>query len=671
MGRLALLFGVVLSLALSVGAQDPQTPEITSKNVDSISLEQLMNMKVESAALHPQSLQDAPASVTIITGEDIRKYGYRTLGEALSAVRGFYLSNDRTYETVGVRGFDLPGDYDSHVLVLVNGHNMADNIFGYMLFFGNGFPIDMNLIKQIEIVRGPSSALYGSSAIFATINIITKAPDEAGPLALTADAGSFGEKKAQIVESASLGGAKVLLSATIYNNTGQSPLFFPEYDTPQTNNGEAVDMNSEKGYHFFANVVWRNWTFTSAFSGHNQIQPISWGPTIFNDRGTQNYDKRNFVDAVYERQIDGGTLRWRIYYDAYRDFGNFDFALGDGSVERNRIRNFGDWVGSQLTYRIRPFIAGDITASVEGKFDIQALLTNFDVTPVPMQFLSTNHPNRSLGLVLQDEKKLSKRWKVDLGVRFDLAAYGSDFVSPRVALLYQPSEWSLKFLYGRSFRNPSAFQLFYSDGVSALPNPNARPEVADTVEVDVERKLGKRMNVQVSTYGYLLHDFLIAVSVPPDGLIQYQNSEQSHAEGVELELNGRPANWLEATASYSFERARDNSSGNTLANSPSQLAKLRFAVPLGHRFDLSSGMQYESSRETVVDGVTVPPVYLADFTLTSKHLLRNFDVRLGLRNAFNKNYSDPVALNPLVNTVPEPGRSFFVELIAHRARPGS
>jgi outer membrane receptor for ferrienterochelin and colicins len=674
------MLGASLILAIVLLCDAPalsQTaaPDRTNQDLTSLTLEQLMKVEVEGAALHPQTLEDAPASVTIISAEDIRKYGYRTLGEALAAVRGFYTSNDRTYKTVGVRGFELPGDYDSRLLVMINGHNMTDNIFNFMLFFGNDFPIDMNLIKQIEIIRGPSSALYGSNAMFATINIITKSPDQAGPLTLTADAGSFGEKKAQAMWSASLGSAKILFSGSAYNNTGESPLYFPQFDTPQTNYGNAIQMNGEKGYHIFSNLVWRNWTVTTAWASHDQIQPISWGGTIFNNRETQNIDSRNFIEAAYTRQIAGGALRWRTYYDSYHYLGRFQYPLSDGGVEDNRQRDLGDWAGTQLTYRFRPSPAGDLTVGVQSNMDIRNLMTDFDVSPVPVEFLSINHPERSFAFIAQDETKLSTRWKLDLGIRVDKSEYRDStyrhtFASPRGALIYQRSEWTSKFLYGRSFRHPSAFQLFYNDGLSAANNPNARPESADTVEFDVERKLGKRMNVLASAYGYMLHDLLVGAYLA-NGTLQFQNNGRIRAEGVELEINGRPSNWLEATASYAVQQARNTSEGAMLDNSPEHLAKLRFAVPLGRRFDLSSGMQYQSSRLTLGGG-SVRPAYLADFTLTSKNLLPNLDIRLGLRNAFNRNYSDPIALNPIVDTMRQPGRSFFVELIAspaHKAGP--
>jgi len=663
MSRLTLLGGVILTLTSSAGAQDPQPAVAAPTNLGSLSIDELMQIQVVGAALHSQTLQDAPASVTVITAEDIRKYGYRTLGEALSAVRGFYVTNEGTYETVGVRGFSLPGDYDSHILVLVNGHNMADNIFNYMLYFENDFPIEMNLIKQIEIIRGPASALYGSNAMFATIDIITKSPQEAGPLTLTMDTGSFGEKKGQIVETGALDGAQFLVSGSVFNNTGESPLFFPQYNTAQNNNGQAIDMAGERGYHFFATLDWRRWTVTAAFSGDSKIQPISWGPTIFNNRGTRNNDERNFIDAAYERVIAGGTFRWRTYYDSFHYEGHDEYALSDGSVEDNRQSEIGNWVGTQLTYRVRPLFAGDVTVGIESDIDLRAFLTNYDVTPAPAVYLSASHPNRSFDLILQDEKKLSEHWKEDMGLRVDKSYYQHDFASPRVALIYQPSIWTYKLLYGRSFRNPSAFQLFYGDGVADAANPALRPEWADTLEFDVERKLGKRMNLQASTYGYRMHDVLEGVYLP-DGLLQYQNGRGIKAQGVELEINGRPLDWLEMTASYTLQHTYDDT---TLENSPGSLAKLRFAVPLGRKFDLSSGMQYDSSRLTLA-GFTLRPVYLADFTLTSKRLLRDCDVRLGLRNAFNTGYSDPIALNPAVDTMPQPGRTFFVELIAHRAQ---
>jgi outer membrane receptor protein involved in Fe transport len=256
--------------------------------------------------------------------------------------------------------------------------------------------------------------------------------------------------------------------------------------------------------------------------------------------------------------------------------------------------------------------------------------------------------------------------KLDLGLRVDKSEYRRDFVSPRVALIYQRSEWTYKLLYGRSFRNPSTFQLFYGDGIADAANPALRPEWADTVELDVERKIGKRMNFQASAYGYNLHDYLLGVYLP-DGLLQYQNTPKIQAKGVEFEINGRPTDWLEVTASYAVQRARDYDADGVLENSPDYLAKLHFAVPLGRKFDLSSGTQCESTVRTLA-GTWVTPVYLTDFTLTSKHLFPNFDFRLGLRNAFNRIYSDSIALNPIVPSMPQPGRTFFVELIAHARR---
>ena len=664
MRRFILLCGVALSFA---GPAWPGDKEPAAQDLSSLSIEELMNLKVEGAALHPQTLQDAPASVTIITAEDIRKYGYRTLGEALGSARGFYLSDNRTYQTVGVRGFNIPGDYASRFLVMVNGHNMADNVFNFELAFGQDFPVEMNLIKQIEIIRGPSSALYGSNGVFATINIITTSPGEAGPPTLTSTVGSFGEKKAQMLAGASLGNAKVLFSGSLFNNSGESPLYFPQFDTPENNHGNAVRMDSAKGYHFFSDLTWRNWRVTAVFSEREKIQPISWGPTIFNDRGTHTNDIRNYVEAAYTRELGRGTLRWRTYYDAYRLRARFDYPLDSAGVEDNRQTVSGDWAGTQLTYRFDVPHSGTLTVGGEAKIDLRARISDFDVSPGTAVFQDINPRDKAFALFAQDELQLSRHWKLNLGLRLDVSTYRHSFVTPRAALIYQPSsQWTYKFLYGRGFRNPSAFELFFDDGRSGAPNPDARPERADTVEVDLERKLGKRMNLVAAVYGYRLRDFLEG-TFDSNGLIQYRNVGRINAKGFEIEINGRPSAWLEATASYAIQKSTENDADGLVENSPDHLAKLRFAVPLGRKFDLGSGMQYISSRRSL-GGATVGPVYLADLTVTSRRLLSNFDVRFGLRNAFNRNYSDPIALNPIVDTMRRPGRSFFVEVTAHTAQ---
>src|SRR4029077_19106034 len=85
----------------------------------------------------------------------------------------FYITNDHNYSFVGVRGFSRPGDYNTRLLLLVDGTRINDNIYDEALV-EEAFLLDAALIERVEIVRGPGAAVYGNNAFFGVINVITR-----------------------------------------------------------------------------------------------------------------------------------------------------------------------------------------------------------------------------------------------------------------------------------------------------------------------------------------------------------------------------------------------------------------------------------------------------------------------------------------------------------------
>ncbi len=239
--------------------------------------------QVVGAALHSQTLAEAPASVTVITAAEIHQFGYRTLGDVLASARGFTVTTDHITLSSGVRGFAVPGDFNTCFLVMINGHAMTDIVGDSNSFFGQDFGLDLDLVDRVEIIRGPSSALYGTNGILATINIVTKTPVDSPKMLVSTETGTGGPEKLLLMTSLNLGrGANLLVEGSGFIGNGEN-LFVPSFDTSPENRGIANHVDAQSGYHTFVNLEWGAWNFTGYFNQHLEDTPILGGGTQFND----------------------------------------------------------------------------------------------------------------------------------------------------------------------------------------------------------------------------------------------------------------------------------------------------------------------------------------------------------------------------------------------------
>lgn len=613
--------------------------------------------KIEAATLHAQTLAEAPANVTVITADQIRRYGYRTLAEALAAVRGFYATYDHSYHYVGVSGVSLPGDFNTRFLVMLNGHPLTENIYNSNGFFGQDFGLDMDLVERIEIIRGPTSAIYGSNGMLANINVVTRSPVDGEPLRVSTETDSSGERKLAISSSTYLGhGANLLVSASVFNNGGQS---FPSagVPTPPGTGSDVADADGERGYHTFANLIWHNWTFTGFFNSRDKQPPIGLGTSYSLDPGQHLVDGRGLAGAVYKRQAGPGTVQWQVFYDRYRYHDRFDYPGSDG-VQDVRDFNYGDWMDSQLTYALPVAHVGTLTAGMEGSWDLQSRQYNL---AGGVREDMVDRPDRSAAVFAQQEWNLSSKWSLTGGLRLDESRNYGHFVSPRLALVFQSSpRTAYKLVYGRPFRNPSAFERYYNDGgLSYAAAPPLRQEVAQTFQASVERVVAPGWTLIAEAFQYRMDRVIQAVTLD-NGAQQYNNAGAVHSTGGELELNGKLSQGWEVSGSVAIQQAAYGQGGGWLANSPRQVAKARLGYDLFRQRVLLAGAARFLSARLSEDGDRLGGFLLADFTATAR-LAPRFDIQAGVRNAFDRRYEDPI--NCTVDRLRGDGRSLFVKLV--------
>lgn len=668
------MFAILLAGISSGLPQEKATSAGSATNLAELDIEQLANLEIASvygASKYEQQVTQAPASVSIVTADEIKKFGHRTLADVLRSVRGLYVSDDRNYSYLGIRGFLRPGDYNTRVLVLIDGHRMNDNVYDGA-YVGREGMVDVDLIDRVEVIRGPSSSIYGSSAFFGVINVVTKRGRDLGGVEASAEVGSFDTYKGRFSFGEKFkNDVDWLFSGSYYSSEGQDRLYYPEFDQristdPRaTNNGVARRLDDEQALNLFSSLGYHDLTLSGFFSHREKQVPTASYGTLFNDGGEETTDYRGYVDLKYDHDFNEDMhVLGRLFYDNYTYYGAYpyNYAAPGDPADRVIFRDgtVGEWVGTEWQFTGRLFDRHTLVLGGEYRENLRQYQFSYDDVEPRFYYLKDDRTSRIVGIYAQGEAMLLTNLVLNAGVRYDhyFESFG-DTLNPRLGLIYSPWKGSaFKALYGEAFRAPNAYERFYNSAQNTMPE--LEPETIQTSELVYEQYFAHDYRLSFSGFYYIVDDLISQTTTPADDLV-FENIEKAEARGVEFELEGKYDWGLLARASYTLQRAEDDA-GHELTSSPRHLAKLNLSVPL-YKEEVFAGLelQYHGSARTLA-GSRADDFVTANLTLFSRELVKGLEVSASVYNLFDTKYGYPGAEDHLQDVIEQDGRSFRLKL---------
>jgi outer membrane receptor for ferrienterochelin and colicins len=647
---------VMLGCLLCAHAQDASSTSLAQ--LKGLGLDQLLQVQVATvtaASGFEQTINEAPASISIVTAEEIKRYGYRTLADILQSLQGFNVSNDRNYAFLGTRGVSL-GDFNSRILLLIDGHRVNNNLTDGAAI-GTDFILDVDLIERVEVIRGPGSVLYGNNAFFGVINIITRKGSQVNGVEASGEYGSYDTYKARVsIGKAFTNGVEFLLSGTYYDSEGPDQLYYKEFDTPDQNNGIAQNMNGNSFESVFGSLSYEDFTLESAYINRENVNPTAQNFTTFNDSRFQTTDDRGYVDLKYAHSFpDVLDLTARLYYDWNQIKTGYPYGEPVASVFYNEVQG-GEWGGAELQLSKRLWQKHTISIGAEYRNDFSQYDHVFDHTTT---YTDAHATRQSYGVFAQGDFALRSDLHFNGGMRYDQDGDFAATYSPRLALIYTPFQQStFKAIYGTAFRSPNFQEL------SDPRFQNIQPEQITSYELVYEQGIGQHLHSSVAGFYNQMHNLILF----QDGHYENVNADTT---GMELALEGKWSNGILGRTSYTFQNTENLSGGNDFPDSPEQLFKFNLSVPL-LREKIFAGVEYQytSSRETVytsssgmtVAGPNTPGFGIVNVTLFSQNLLKNLELSASVYNLLNTSYSDPSSPNHVQAQIPQDGRSFRVKL---------
>ncbi len=509
-----------------------------------MSLEELMELEVSIATGNNKALSKAPAAVTVVTAEDLKKTGATNAIEALESVPGVHVRFNRAFYTPFIQ---IRGTNTNQVLLMVNGVSMRSLTSAWPQdTFWKG--LSVSAVDRVEIIRGPGSALYGANASAGVVNIITKSASEVKQSEAGVRLGSYDSHTVWGQHGTTLNEMDVGATFEFSETDGHQPYILADRS--------GSDGDIALGY---KNIDLRtylsqdNWRVQADYTRNYDVE--------------EGFDGSGYFDSLTSGRAERFNLGWLYSNDKFSDdwqldaefrYQDLDTSSGDGflqsgstvSQQESAERHFQLEMSGLYTGIENHELRLGIGHQLLDLYKAHEIENGVDVTGTSSAFALADNREHNY-LFIQDIWTLSDTLELTAGARHDDYSDFGSTVNPRLALVWNNSDhFTTKMMYGQAFRAPSFVEI------QNTTSGTLEPETSETVELGFSYIASDAFTLGMNLFKYDMENIIKWSGG------QYQNQSEFFVTGIELEAQWQIRDNLRVSGNYSVRNPQDNSERN-------------------------------------------------------------------------------------------------------------
>ncbi|HVZ45415.1 MAG TPA: TonB-dependent receptor [Ramlibacter sp.] len=587
--------------AWTAHAQPASVAARSDIDLSDLSIEQLANIVVTSVSRRDESLLRAAASAYVITADDIRRSGARSLPEALRLAPNLQVARVNAAQwSISARGFN--NAIGNKLLVLVDGRTIYSPLFSGV--FWDAQDVMLEDVDRIEVISGPGATLWGANAVNGVINVVTRASkDTQGALLGASGGGTDGQLAARF-------GGKL-------GQTGTFRVYGLGIEREHSHSASGAKLNDatrkkQAGWRADWDMGADGFTFQGDAYEGGERPGTPEAPKL---------DGANVLARWNRREVDGSSWQLQAYWDQSRRVEPFSFN------DDMQVMDV-EWQHSPALGQSHKLVWG--AGYRQARDDTQATLL--------VRFIPQQKDLRWVNVFAQDEIALGDRWAVTLGSKLERNVYtGWEFL-PNARLAWTPSPTRMAWAsLSRAVRAPARLdrEFFFPGAPPFFINggPNFQSEVAKVAEIGWREQPTPHLSYSVTLF-YDQYEKLRSGQPPPAVV---QNMIEGHTSGVEAwGLWQVRDNWRLSAGFNQLHKSLHLLPGSTdptgpsaLGNDPRMQWQVRSSLNAGaHEFDT-----------TVRHVGALPSPFVAAYTAVDLrwgwHVSRRTELSLLVQNLFD------------------------------------